>query len=219
MRIAVFGASGRTGRRVVRAATAAGHQVLAVSRSGRPDSVAEPGRDGDPEPARWRAADVRDAAAVDTIVASVDAVISAVGAGRDRAETNIYSGGVHNICAAMQSRGRKRLAVVSAVPVGPERESPWLHRLLVRPLLWRFFGASYRDMRRMEAELARWPQLDAVVLRPPYLRDADARGQYRIDPNRPVPGGNSLTTGDLAIALLEAVTGSMPAWRTAYLAN
>ncbi|NNG36804.1 NAD(P)-dependent oxidoreductase [Nakamurella aerolata] len=226
MRIAVFGASGRTGRQVVQAAARAGHDVLAVSRSGRPASGAADAAGatgamgaGGAGSVRWRAADVRDAEAVDRIVAEVDAVISAVGVGRERAETNIYSAGVYNIAKAMRRHDVRRLAVVSATPVGPARQSPWLQRILVRPMLWRFFGASYRDMQRMETELERRPQLDAVVLRPPYLRDAAPKGEYRVDPDRPVSGGNSITTGDLAAALLAAVARPVPPWRTAYVAN
>lgn len=206
MTIVVFGATGQTGRRVVAQALATGQRVRAVSRSGRPADAGEIGAE-----LEWLAADIRNPDQVRAAVADADAVISAVGMGRERAETTIYSDGVRNIIAALPEGAR--LAVVSAGPVGPMKGV----QCILRRVLWAFFGGSYRDMTRMEAELAEHPELAWVCLRPPYLRDAAPTGAYRLDPV--TSNGSSIATGDLADALIDAVTGPAPQWHTAYVAG
>lgn len=57
-------------------------------------------------------------------------------------------------------------------------------------------------MERLQADSsAPW-----AVLRPPRLRDAGPSGGLVRSPT-PIRGGRSITTGDLALALLEAVDG------------
>lgn len=211
MRIVLFGATGRTGRRVAHLARAAGHEIRAVSRSA-PPNTSSPG----PTEIDWIRADVRDADGVRKALDGADAVISAVGIGTSRQETAVYSAGVHTIAQAMTDTGITRLAVVSAAPVGDGGDLSAPQRTL-RSALWWLFGATYRDMSRMEKELARWPDLAWLCLRPPYLRDAPPTGRFVVDPARPVSG--SLSTGDLAAALLDSVTGPVPSWKTAYIAS
>jgi len=146
LKIAVIGASGRTGRIVVNDALARGHQVVAVTRA---DGAWEPD-DDDLVNAR---ADVGDADALRRALVGADFVISALGVRTSRAATDVYSIGVRNTLRAMQSNGAAKLAVISAVPAGPWEEQPLLQRRVALPLLRRFFGGSYDDMRRMETIL------------------------------------------------------------------
>jgi len=69
----------------------------------------------------------------------------------------------------------------------------------------------------MEAELTDHADLDWVCLRPPYLRDAPPTGGYLLDPDRSPRA--VITTGDLADALLDAVTGTPPEQHTAFVAS
>ena len=161
MKIAVVGATGRTGRQVAGQALARGHDVLALAR--HPEAL--PGRGPSLASA---AADVLDRAAVAEALAGSDAVVSALGIGASRQPTVVYSGGTANVLRAMGAHGIRKLAVISAVPVGPRAGQPFLQRHLIIPVLERVFGASYDDMRRMEAVL-RGSDLDWVCLRPPRL--------------------------------------------------
>ena len=128
MKIAVIGASGRTGRIVVKDALARGHQVVAVTRA---DGVSEP----DDDKLVSARADVRDADALKRALVGADAIISALGVGTSRAATDVYSTGVSNTLGAMQSNGGAKLAVISAVPAGPWEEQPLLQRRIVLPIL------------------------------------------------------------------------------------
>ena len=121
MKIAVIGASGRTGRIVVKDALARGHQVVAITRT---EGVSEP----DDDNVITARADVRDADALRRALVGADAVISALGVGTSRAPMDVYSTGVRNTLGAMGSNGAATLTVISAVPAGPPAEQPLLLR-------------------------------------------------------------------------------------------
>lgn len=211
MRVAVIGAAGRTGLHVVEQALARGHEVLALAR--RPDVIAL--RDDRLETG---AADVLDRASFEDQLARSHAVVSTLGVGTSRASTTVYSRGVANVVAAMDAQGVSKLAVISAAPVGPRAEQPFLERRIAMPILDRIFGATYADMRRMEKILA-GSDVDWVSLRPPRLVDKAATGRYRIDADRPLPKARSLTYADLATALLDSLERHELYRRTAFVAN
>jgi putative NADH-flavin reductase len=211
-RIAVIGATGRTGRHVVEQALARGHEVMAIARTPENVGVTHDGL-------ALQSADVRDLDAMTGAIGGAEAVVSALGTGSSRAATDVYSLGVANEMAAMHSHGIRRLAVISASPAGPRAEQPLLERRLAMPLLERFFGGLYADMRRMEAVLAdAHDGLDWVALRPPRLVSKPATGDYRID-TRPLPRARTLTYGDLATALLDCIDRTDLHHSAAYVAN
>jgi putative NADH-flavin reductase len=211
MQIAVIGAAGRTGRQVVRQALDRGHQVVAVARS--PEKLDSAG-----DRLTVAAADVRDADALAAAVAGADAIVTTFGAAAGREPTDIYSVGITNVLAAMDSDGIRRLAVISASPAGPRAEQPAALRLLVLPILDRLFGAAYADLRRMESVLANRGDLTWACLRPPRLLDRGATGAYRLD-RQPLPRSRSLTYPDLATALLDCADGTESRTEMLYVAN
>ena len=210
MKIAVIGAKGRTGRLVVKHALTRGYKVVAVART---DGVSEPD-----EKLTTVRADVRDADALKDALVGADAVISALGVGTSRATTDVYSTGVRNLLAVMQSNGTDKLAVISAVPAGPWAEQPMLQRRIALPLLQRIFEATYDDMRLMEAILGETNGVDWISLRPPRLVDKRPKGTYRID-TRPLAKASAITCGDLATALLDSLTRPDLYRHAAYVAN
>jgi hypothetical protein len=118
----------------------------------------------------------------------------------------------------MDAGGVRRLAVISASPVGPRAEQPAALRLLALPILDRVFGGAYADLRRMEAVLTGRGDLEWTCLRPPRLVDRPAKGAYRLD-RTPLPRSGSLTYPDLATALLDSVDGDEPRTGMLYVAN
>ncbi len=197
MRVAVVGSTGHTGTQVVTQALTRGHQVIAVAR--HPNMTAH-------QDARLvsRASDVLDENCVIQALADADSVVSALGIGASRNPTVVYSQGTANILRAMNVHAIRKLVIISAAPVGPRTEQPLLQRRIVMPILERIFGATYDDMRRMEAELDR-SELDWVCLRPPRLLNKPATGSYRLDADRPLPTARSITYADLAAALLDCL--------------
>jgi len=210
MKIAVVGATGRTGLQVAEQALARGDDVIALAR--HPGAL--PRRPGMVS----AAADVLNRAVLAEALAGADAVVSALGIGTSRQPTAVYSDGTANILHAMDAHGITKLAVISAVPAGPRAEQPFLQRRMIIPVLERVLGATYADMRRMEAVL-RGSDLDWVCLRPPRLVGKKATGRYRLDATRPLPKARSITYADLATALLDSLTRPDLYRRTAYVAS
>jgi hypothetical protein len=136
-----------------------------------------------------------------------------LGVGTSRAATDVYSTGVSKTLAAMESTGAAKLAVISAVPAGSWGEQPLLQRRIALPILQRFFGASYDDMRRMETILQETTDIDWISLRPPGWSISQAK----------VPTGSTsaraITYGDLATALLDSLTRQDLYRHAAYVAN
>ena len=210
MRIAVVGATGHTGAQVVKQALRRGHGVTAIAR--RPEAIELKHENLIVEPA-----DVLDPERLVSALAGSEAVVSALGIGTSRAATVVYSEGIKNLLGAMGTNGTSTIAVISAAPVGPRAEQPFLERRVAMPILERVFGASYDDMRRMEALLLT-SDVDWVSLRPPRLVNKRATGTYRLD-TRPLPKGRNITHADLATALLDSLNREDLYRQAAFVAN
>ncbi len=117
--------------------------------------------------------------------------------------TTIYSVSTEAILGAMRAAGVRRFVGVTAAPLLADEHKTPIERRLIHPLLHRFFGAGYDDMRRMEALLA-GSDLDWTVFRPPRLRDTPGSGRYRTALDAPLRAGRSIPRADLAAAMLAA---------------
>ncbi len=129
-------------------------------------------------------------------MAGCDALLSTIGGAPSRGATDLYSQGVANELQAMAANKITILQVVSAAPAGPLQEQPLAARQIMFPVLWRFFGNQYEDMRRMEA-VPRSSTVDWIVLRPPRLVSKSATGNYRVD-TKPLDRTRRITYPDLA---------------------
>jgi putative NADH-flavin reductase len=211
MKLAVFGASGRTGKQVVQQALSRGYDVVAVVR--RPDALALTD-----ERLSVRHGDVLDADFIPRAIEGSETVISALGSPVRRTPITIYSEGISNIVAALPTAGVSRLIAISAAPAGPRSEVGALERLVTYPLLEFFFGTSYDDMRRMEEVLSH-SRADWTIFRPPRLTDHRARGNYRTSTTGVLPHAHTITRSDLATAMLDSVTDDSLICRFVAIAN
>lgn len=198
MKVVVFGATGRTGREVVRLATDGGHQVVAITR--RP-AVWDPQRG-----VEVRAGDVLEPDSLLGLFADVGAVISTIGPDNGRGPTRVYSAGVASITAELRRSGCGRLVVISAVPVSAGTDKTRFERWVLHPILWRFFGASYRDLQLMEARLIAAHDVPWAVVRPPRLTDKGADDDVRQAWDVPLSHPRTISREALAKVLLEVAT-------------
>lgn len=198
MRWAVLGASGHTGRNVVAKLIRRDQEVVGIARHASDALHAHSGL-------TRLDIDILDASGIRHALDGVDAVLSAVGIGGSRSPTTIYSEGIRNVTAAMEATGAEHLVVLSAAPLGPREAAGWMDRSVVMPILDRVFGATYADMRRMEAQLAT-SSLSWVCLRPPRLVDKPAKGAYRVSVDVPLPRARNITFADLAAAMITSVS-------------
>jgi putative NADH-flavin reductase len=193
MEIAVIGASGRTGSAFTRAATAAGLSVRAVVRD--PLRVTVPAD-------RVEVADARSGSALAEAIRGVDAVAWCVGPGRDT-PPDVMATSIAATIAAMNHACVARLVAITATGPFNEGDNP-VTRYLLKPILWRFLGAGWRDMAVTE-ELIRPSSLDWTIVRPPRLTDRPARGRYQSRRGRNVRWGFSITRADLAQAMVDVL--------------
>src|SRR5262244_3092724 len=126
MKIAVVGATGRTGLQVVEQALARGDDVIALARHPEALPPLGPGMAS-------AAADALDRAVLAEALAGADAVVSALGIGASRQPTAVYSDGSASVLHAMDAHGIRKIAVISAVPAGPRVEQPFLQQRMSIP--------------------------------------------------------------------------------------
>jgi putative NADH-flavin reductase len=198
MKLVVFGATGGTGRCIVDQALVSGHDVTAVVR----DPEGLPSRH---ERLRVVRADVFQGAEIEPQMIGADAVLSALGPSTYRTETTVCSRATESILGAMLETGVRRLACVSAAPVGAVgKEDTLLYRFVARPLLRAVFKGLYEDLDVMEGEVRR-SDADWTIFRPPRLTDGPRTGRYRLGHDQNVVGGNSISRADLAEAMLDSL--------------
>ncbi|MCH6162041.1 NAD(P)-dependent oxidoreductase [Streptomyces marispadix] len=201
MRFTVFGATGGTGRQLVRQALDAGHEVTAVVRN--PARLPVP--DGEAS-ARLEVvtADVTDPESLVPAVAGRDAVLSALGAPGNKS-AGIASRGTRAVLSAMEEAGVRRYIGVSAAPVVAWGEGETLlFRTVVVPLVRRALRRVYEDLAVME-DAIRASDADWTVVRPPKLTDEPPKGTYRRAIGANVRRGHSVPRADLAAAILAMV--------------
>ncbi|MGW6277003.1 NAD(P)-dependent oxidoreductase [Kribbella sp. NPDC055071] len=182
MRIIVFGATGTTGREVVRQALEAGHQVTAFVRDAARLDLRHPRL----EVITGEVTD--DQAAVTAAVKGQDAVVSALGTEqtvRGTRSPGLMARAIPVIVEAMTSTGVDRLVFLSAFGVGDSlREAPLLLRIMYRLFLGRVFADKAEGER-----LLRDSALDWTLIYPILLTNGPQTGVYRPDthltPRRP----------------------------------
>ena len=175
MRIVVFGANGPTGRLLTRAALAAGHETVAVTR--RPEAFPVRGT-----ALRIAGGDVLDPDLVDQVVTGSDAVLSALGVPFGKSPVEVYSRGAGHILDAMKRHEVARLVVVSSGAVTGEDEPTGglLFNRVLQPYVTKRLGRTvYDDMRRMEA-LVSGSDVDWTILRPSGLYELPAVSRYSV---------------------------------------
>lgn len=194
MRIAVIGASGRTGAAVLAAASRAGHETIAVVRD--PSRLSAPASE-------TRTADALSPAELATALSGVDAVAWCVGPGRDT-PPDVMTQSIAATIEAMARTGVGRLVAITASGPYTEGDNP-ITRYLAKPILWRVFGEAWHDMEATEL-LIRASALDWTIMRPPQLKDGSAKGGYSSRIDRNVTWGFTIRRSDLAQAMVDVLT-------------
>lgn len=166
MKVAVLGATGRTGRPLVAELLRRGHEVSVL--------VRDPGRIADAaDSVRVVTGSSRDAAALTDLVTGADAVVSALGpTGRD---TTLHRETAAALLPVMRQAGVERFVGVSGagIDVPGDRKSPSAR--VISFLIQRLGGAVVADK---PAEHAVWAagDRDWTLVRPPRLKDVPATG-------------------------------------------
>lgn len=182
MRILVFGASGRTGRLVVEAAVARGHDVTAF--------VRDASKQWFPDGVRAHQGDPSDADSVEAALIGHDAVISALGPIAGVTATEI-SDATSTIASVMKRTGPRRIVIAANAKVFTDDE--------VAGELANVAAEHRRDTAILKAS-----SLDWTVVAAPSLTDDPDTGSYVavVDGKGP---GRSIARADFATALLDSL--------------
>ncbi|MFB5676258.1 NAD(P)-dependent oxidoreductase [Paenibacillus terreus] len=219
MKIAVIGATGGTGRKVMKRALELGHEVVAVAR--RPEVITPAER------LSTRQGDVFDASSIAKAIAGTDVVISCIGPSSNLSPGSamskgilnmlaanfspgtVMSEGITNILAACQRAGVIRMVMQSGIGLSDGKElsagSRWalgIHQ--------RIFSKAIKDKAIAEHAVQR-SDLDWVIVRPAGLNDAAATLNYTAGPSARIAPFRPLAFADCADCLVRAAT-SEPTW-------
>lgn len=202
MRLTVFGATGGTGRQVVDAALATGHEVTVlvrdVQRAGAMDSRVrvEPG-------------DARDPQAVARAVADAEGVISAIGS-RAMGRSTLITDCMTTIVAALPAG--TRLMAVSTVGAGDSgAQMPRAIRMTLGVLLRNAIADHNGQERVIMAS-----DLDWTIARCVVLTDGPATGEVHVVTEGRV-GGSRVTRADVAQWLVSQLASDTYARRAVSL--
>jgi uncharacterized protein YbjT (DUF2867 family) len=165
MRILVIGATGGTGREIVKQALERGYDVVAFARN--PSKIKTTH-----ERLRVAQGDVLKPETLDAAMSGVDAVVCALGHKRWLGPSNIKSEGTRNIVRAMERHGVKRLVVESALGVGDSIGRLGVYyTLFTIPFILPFY---WYDKGRQE-RVVRDSSLEWVIVRPGQLTNGQKR--------------------------------------------
>jgi putative NADH-flavin reductase len=194
MRIALFGARGKTGQALVAQAIQSGHTISALVR----DPAGLPPRSG----LEMVVGDARDDDAVRQCLDGAEAVVSLIGSFNRKPNTDV-SDTSRTIVTQMQRVGPSRLVVVTSMGVGDSQAQ--MRSLLFRTIIRTVAREIWADRDRQE-EIVRQSGLDWTIVRPGGLTDRPATGQWHtIASNAPQPRRIMITRADLAAYLLTTI--------------
>lgn len=192
MKLAVFGGTGRVGRRIIEYAIAGGDTVRTL--------VRDPAR----LPAVWSGlehtvGDVTDSAAVLATLEGTDAVLSGLGGAGLANPGTTLSEGMQTIAAAMRQLGMRRVLAVAGSGIlddprgGIRADAP-------------NFPAIYLSITREHRgtwDALRESGLDWTLVCCPDLLVGERTDRYRAEVNRLPKGGKSISVEDVAAFMLE----------------
>ena len=197
MKLAIFGATGKTGKPLVEQALAQGHEVTALVRTPAKLPL-------ESDHLTLIQGDALDPDDVERTVNGADAVLSALGHAKGSPD-NLQTAATKYILTAMKGRGVKRFVSLTGAGVEDPNDAPKLADKVIRFLLKTFAGDVLEDAKNHAEVLRRNRDIDWVMVRGPRLTKGQHTGNYRVG----YVGKNSSTQishADTADFMLSQVT-------------
>jgi putative NADH-flavin reductase len=196
MKIAVYGATGMIGSRVVAEALSRGHEVTGITRSGGELPAGATALTGAAGDAEFTAG----------VAANADVVVSAIGPSRTGGDRRAFLGDLANLAATL---GGARLIVVGgagSLLVGDGRllDSPEFPEIYLAEAL---IGAEALELVRGLDEGVDWTFFSPA----PVIAPGERTGVFTVGGDSPV--GESISAEDYAVAMLDEI--EKPAYRRA----
>jgi len=191
MKIAVFGASGKTGLLLTFQALNQGHEVTAYTRSPHKISITH-------NNIRIVEGNLEDYDKIKEVVSGKDVVLCTLGIEKNKPST-VLSDATKLILKAMDDSGVKRFICMSSAGIIGNDGGFWFGKILM-PL---FLKHVFEDKKR-QLEVIRQSHADWVVIRPVSLTDSPKTGRYRINDGSPT--SRTIPRSDVADFMLKLMT-------------
>jgi len=194
MRIALFGATGGTGKQLIEQALEAGHEVVAYARNPSKLDIRH-------ERLKVIQGELADVALIEGAVSGAEAVISALGP-RGGSRERPITRGMRNIIVSMKKQGVRRLVVSSTLSARDPNDKPdFKTEALVRLVKFTMRDA-YEDI-VSAAESVRDSDLDWTIVRLAMLNNNVKSGQVRAGYVGTGEVGTSISRADVAYFMLK----------------
>jgi len=193
--IAVFGASGNTGKPFTEMALKDGYEVKTLVRTPAKLGLQHPNL-------QVVQGDLTDSAKVEETIRGTDTVVSLIGASSG-SPNDIKVIATRHIVTAMQKNNVKRFIRLGSAPFGVFAEGDKLNfgRRLKASLAKTVMGTMVAD-ERQSVRLTEQSDLDWTVVRAPFLNNEPPKGTYRVG-HLGVDTGSSITRADVAAFVLD----------------
>ncbi|NNL08903.1 MAG: SDR family oxidoreductase [Croceitalea sp.] len=169
MKILVIGASGATGKHIIKQALLQNHEITALARKTNKIKFKHPNL-------TVVQGDVLKPKTLKLAIDGQDAVISALGHKKFIIKTTILSRGTKNIIEAMQNASVKRLICITSLGINDSRFKMGIYyTLFVIPFILLFY---FLDKEKQE-RLIEASQLDWTIVRPAQLTNGKLRTNYK----------------------------------------
>jgi putative NADH-flavin reductase len=191
MKIAIFGASGRTGILTVYQALDKGHQVTAFTRKYSSVTIQH-------KNLRVIEGDILEYEKVKQAVEGMNVIISALGV-ESRKSNTVLSEGTKNILRAMQECNVNRFICMSSAGILGNDGGFFFGKIIIPLLLKEVFKDKVRQMKLIMESNVEW-----VIIRPAGLTDAPKTGKYKITLGSPL--SQKIPRADVADFMLKLLT-------------
>ncbi len=196
MKLAIFGAAGRTGIPLVQQALEGGNDVVALVRAPSKLSIRN-------ERLTAVQGDVANLADVERAVQGADAVLSVLGHVKG-SEPDILTQAIRNIITAMDKYDVKRLVSLSGASVSAPQDKPKLVNRLIKFYTQSTTGSLLKDAEQHFMVIQN-SDVEWVVVRGPILNEGPHTGTYRVGWTG-VNTGIRVSRADIADFMLKQVT-------------
>lgn len=196
MKIAVFGATGGTGKQIVEQALASGNEVIAYARNPSKLGITN-------EHLSIIQGDLSDAALIKQAVTGVDAVLSALGI-RGGSKNKPLTQGMQNIISPMQKQGVRRLIITSTLSAKDSNDKSEFRATFLVGLVKRTMNDAYEDIVSV-AEAVRASELDWTIVRLTMLNNKPKSGKIRADYVGTGEVGSAISRADIAAFMLSQI--------------
>lgn len=171
MKLVVFGASGRTGKEIVKQALAQGYEVTAYVRDPSKMTLEH-------DDLHITTGDIYDYSTVTQAIQEQDVVICSLGT-NDLGKATVRSEGTATIIKAMKENHVNRLIVISAMGIAES----WSSLSLINRLFFATILRNTRQDHENQEVLVKDSDLDWTIIRPSGLTEAPRTESYAIGEN------------------------------------